>query len=205
MPGPWMLGLWTPDVATVGWCRTRERRIDPVLLAVAGVVLLALHGWAVAGTRTLLGDDVTVRSGCRTARARIDAYGTVVLPTLLAIAGLVPLGWTPQVPVEPPTADGATRRTLLAAAAGLAVPALALLGATVLAAPVEVARVAAALLVLRAVPLPGTDGGAVLGVVLPGGAAVRWRTWTRRLPPLVPAGLVTAVLAVPCVEALLPG
>lgn|GEM_PF-4975841 len=192
-------------MATVGWCRALERMIDPVLLAGAGVVLLALHGWAVAGTRTLLGDDVTVRSGCRTARARIDAYGTVVLPTILAIAGLVPLGWTPAVPAEPPTADGATRRTLVTAAAGLAVPGLALLGASTLGAPTEITRAAVALLVLRAVPLPGTDAGAVLGVVLPDTAAARWRTWTRRLPPVVPAGLVTAALAVPAVEALLPG
>lgn len=69
------------------------------------VVLLSLtvHEYAHAWTAHRLGDDTAARMGRLTLNpiAHVDLLGTILVPLVLALAGVPPIGWAKPVPVDP--------------------------------------------------------------------------------------------------------
>lgn len=73
--------------------------IQILALMIAITVHEFMHGW----TSNYLGDPTPKRSGRLTLNpiAHIDPFGTILLPLLLVLAGIPPIGWAKPVPINP--------------------------------------------------------------------------------------------------------
>lgn len=73
--------------------------IQLLALIIAITVHEFMHGW----TSNYLGDPTPKREGRLTLNpiAHIDPFGTILLPLLLVLAGVPPIGWAKPVPINP--------------------------------------------------------------------------------------------------------
>lgn len=85
-------------------------------LIIAITVHEFMHGW----TSNYLGDSTPKRSGRLTLNpiAHIDPFGTLLLPLLLVLAGLPPIGWAKPVPINPNNYNNPRLGSALTAIAG---------------------------------------------------------------------------------------
>ncbi len=207
-----------------------------VLALLAGVVVYALVRRGVVGARTLLllaalfgsvilhevshgavalgfGDDTAKRAGRLTLNpvSHVDPVGTVILPTILVLAGASPFGWAKPVPVSPAKLRSPRNQSLLVSLAGPAVNiVLALVAAVVLRgvipdggyagspplaheALLSLGLVNVVLAVFNLIPLPPLDGSAVVERLLP----ARWWPGYLRVRQYSMAILLILVLLLP--------
>lgn len=174
------------------------------------VVLLSLtvHEFAHAWTAYRLGDDTAARMGRLTLNPlpHIDLIGTIVVPLVLTMAGITPIGWAKPVPVNPANfrrgVKMSTGDTLVSFAGpisnlGFALVAAIAWGLLLRFAPQLVVRDAPAQLLLQAlvvvnvilaifnlIPLPPLDGSHFVGHVLPRSLQEGWERF-RAFGPLV--------------------
>lgn len=163
-----------------------------LVVLVPSVVLHELsHGWAALA----LGDDTARRAGRLSWNplAHVDPVGTILLPALLIIAGLPPIGWAKPVPIDVSRMRnprngalitglvGPTTNLLLAVAAGVAAhavlahdiqtaspSALGTVGQSVVDQLLVEAGIVNLLLgIFNLIPIPPLDGGALLERLLP--------------------------------------
>jgi Zn-dependent protease len=172
-----------------------------VLLVLVLIPSVILHEVSHGAVADLFGDDTARRAGRLTLNPlpHVDAFGTVVLPALLAVAGGgAVFGYAKPVPVRPSQMRRPRDHGLLTALAGpatnvvlavLAAVALRVTGATpgtplgdVL---VAVGVVNVLLAAFNLVPLPPLDGSAVVERLLPERALPGWHRLRRYSLPLV--------------------
>jgi Zn-dependent protease len=153
-------------------------------LLAAAIPSIILHEVSHGVVANAFGDDTAKRAGRITLNPvkHVDPFGTVILPALLAFAGLPAFGWAKPVPVNPRRLRKPRQQSLYVSLAG---PATNLVLAGVLAAVfrvtggaaqspgwfVELVFVAGLLNVVLALfnllPIPPLDGSALLERVLP--------------------------------------
>jgi Zn-dependent protease len=193
-------------------------------LLVFAVVIpsIILHELAHGAVALAFGDDTARRAGRLSLNpvAHVDPLGTLVVPGVLALAGLGAFGWAKPVPVNPARMRHSRNASLLVSLAGPATN-LALAGVSVLALrelrPAGTARtvqflvdaggvsslgavdrtlyllgfVNITLAVFNALPIPPLDGSAVIERVLPRSA---WPTWVELQRWAMPALLVLVLV-----------
>lgn len=150
----------------------------PVLFAIS------LHEAAHGYVARYFGDPTAAEAGRLTANPirHIDLFGTILLPTMLALAHIVPFGYAKPVPVDFNRLRNPRKQSALVAFAGpmanfamglcwmiaaVLLPALGLRGPFLM----EVIRagvfVNAAMFVFNLIPIPPLDGGRILTSLLP--------------------------------------
>jgi Zn-dependent protease len=186
-----------------------------VLFAVV-VPSIILHELAHGVTALAFGDDTARRAGRLTLNParHIDPLGTLVLPGVLALAGLGAFGYAKPVPINPSHMRHPRNNALVVSLAGPATN-LALAGLSVLllrwARPAGTARavnfvvatfgvgalslpdrvlyllgfVNVSLAAFNALPIPPLDGSAVVGRLLPPAALPAWYTFQRYAMPVL--------------------
>lgn len=211
-----------------------RRALGLLAAAAVGVVVLILGG--VVSTNTVLvlgvlfasvilhevshgavalrfGDDTAKEAGRLTLNpvSHVDVLGTLILPTLLVLAGARPFGWAKPVPVNPSRLRSPRNHTVLVSLAGPAVNiTLALAAAVALHAIVpdrgfrghvplvvdlvfDLGLVNVVLAVFNLIPLPPLDGSAVVERLLP----ARWWPGYLRVRQYSMGLLVVLVLLLP--------
>jgi len=187
----------------------RRRGLLLVVIGVAVVIALIVRG--VVTTETVLvlsvlfasvilhevshgavalrfGDDTAQKAGRLTLNpvSHVDVFGTLILPTILVLAGSPPFGWAKPVPVNPSRLRNPRNHTLLVSLAGPAVNiTLALVAALALRSVlparfvdtdslpvttrllIDLGIVNVVLAVFNLIPIPPLDGSAVVERLLP--------------------------------------
>lgn len=174
--------------------------LNPVVLIAVLIPSVILHEVMHGVAALRFGDDTAKRAGRLTLNpiAHVDLFGTILLPTVLAIAGGGVFGYAKPVPVRPSrmrrprdhglltSLAGPATNIVLAVAAALALRAV--LGPeTVVRAPsqllVEVlvafGLVNVVLAAFNLIPVPPLDGSALVERVLPDSWLPRWHQLRR--------------------------
>jgi Zn-dependent protease len=177
---------------------------------------IILHELAHGVTALAFGDDTAKRAGRLTLNPirHIDPLGTLVLPGVLALAGLGAFGYAKPVPINPARMRSPRNDALVVSLAGPATN-LALAGVSILvlrwARPAGTARlvdfvvanfgvgalnstdrviyvlgfVNVTLAVFNALPIPPLDGSAVVARLLPPAALPAWYSFQRYAMPVL--------------------
>lgn len=174
------------------WLLLRRDVIGLDTLLVLGVLFgsVILHEVSHGAVALRFGDDTASKAGRLTLNPlrHVDPFGTVVLPTILVLAGAPPFGWAKPVPVNPSKMRDPRNHSLVVSLAGPAVNiVLALAAAVVLRSLIPfggydddvplahealfaVGVVNVVLAVFNLLPLPPLDGSAMVERLLP----ARW-------------------------------
>lgn len=192
--------------------------LSPTTLVVFAVAVpsIILHELAHGVTALALGDDTAKRAGRLTLNParHIDPIGTLVLPGVLALAGLGAFGYAKPVPINPARMRSPRNSALVVSLAGPATN-LALAGISILlfglARPAGTAQyvnltvasfgvgsldltdrilyalgfVNVTLAVFNALPIPPLDGSAVVARLLPPSAMPAWYSFQRYAMPIL--------------------
>lgn len=193
----------------------RRDVVGPESLLGLGVLFVSviLHEVSHGAVALRFGDDTAAKAGRLTLNPlrHVDPFGTVVLPTVLLLAGAPMFGWAKPVPVNPGRMRDPRNHSLVVSLAGPAVNiALALAAAVVLRSliPLDgypdgvplgheilfaVGIVNVWLAVFNLLPLPPLDGSAVVERLLP----ARWWPGYLRVRQYSMPLLLIVFLAVP--------
>lgn len=165
--------------------------LNPVVLIAVLIPSVILHEVMHGVAALRFGDDTAKRAGRLTLNpvAHVDLFGTIILPTLLVIAGGGVIGWAKPVPVRPSLMRRPRDHGLLTSLAGpatnivLAVAAALMLrgvidpgdrvaatSALLVEVLVAVGLVNVVLAAFNLLPIPPLDGSALVERVLP----ARW-------------------------------
>lgn len=162
---------------------------DTVLLVLVLIPSVILHEVAHGAVALAFGDDTARRAGRLTLNPvrHIDPFGTLILPTLLALTGAGTFGYAKPVPVAPSrmrrprdhglvtSLAGPATNLVLAAVAALALRTLAPApGSTTTAVLAAFGVVNVVLAAFNLLPLPPLDGSAVVERLLPRRALPGW-------------------------------
>jgi Zn-dependent protease len=191
--------------------------VDPTSIVLTLAVLfpsVILHEVAHGAVALHYGDDTAKRAGRLTLNpvAHVDLFGTILLPTLLAVSGAGAFGWAKPVPVNPSrmrrprdhglvvSLAGPATNIVLAVAAGLALRlvlsedrALSLTGGEIwLRALVLFGVINVVLAAFNLLPIPPLDGSEVVARFLPEQWLPAWHR-IRRYSIFVVLGVVLLV------------
>jgi Zn-dependent protease len=167
------------------------------------LVAMSLREYALATTATRLGDPTPRLWGRLTfnPRAWFEPFGSGLVPALIAILWavqilVVPAAYAKPAPVDPSylrrqprdvvivSLAGPLATALLAVVAGLASRAVPLASEANVAL-VVLSYTSSALVVFHLLPIPGLDGGRIVGLLLPANIRETYRNADRWLPLLV--------------------
>lgn len=187
--------------------------LNPVVLIVVLIPSVILHEVMHGVVALRFGDDTAKRAGRLTLNpvAHVDLFGTILLPTVLAIAGGGVFGYAKPVPVRPSRMRRPRDHGLLTSLAGPATNIVLAVGAALalraVLGPETTVRAPSQLLVevlvafglvnvvlaaFNLLPLPPLDGSALVERVLPEAWLPRWHQ-LRRYSMLLVLGLVFLV------------
>ncbi|MDQ6784615.1 MAG: site-2 protease family protein [Actinomycetota bacterium] len=192
--------------------------ISTLLVFVVVVPSIILHELSHGVTALAFGDDTAKRAGRLTLNPikHVDPIGTLVLPGVLALAGLGAFGYAKPVPISPGRMRSPRNNSLVVSLAGPATN-LALAGISILvlryARPASTVQTISfgglgsvgtvdqllfllgflnvTLAVFNLIPLPPLDGSAVVERLLPASA---WPTWLKVRQYAMPILLVVVLI-----------
>lgn len=173
---------------------------DTILLVLVLIPSVILHEVAHGVVALRFGDETAQRAGRLTLNPvrHIDPFGTIILPTLLALSGAGTFGYAKPVPVNPSrmrrprdhglvtSLAGPATNIVLAVAAALALRAVGPgSGGLVRDALVSFGVVNVVLAAFNLIPLPPLDGSAVVERFLPRRALPGWHKLRAYSMPVV--------------------